>query len=52
MTLAAAAALRDLGASSISVATRSANAAAVATYASAGLVRRPDVPDFRRPPAP
>jgi ribosomal protein S18 acetylase RimI-like enzyme len=51
MTLAAAAALRELGASSVSVATRSANAAAVATYASAGLVRQPDVPDFRRPRA-
>jgi ribosomal protein S18 acetylase RimI-like enzyme len=52
MTLAAAAALRELGASSVSVATRSANAAAVATYASAGLVRREAVPDLRRPASP
>ena len=44
--LAAAAALRDLGASSATVATSTSNAAGVATYARAGYRRLPDVPDF------
>ena len=44
--LAAAAALRDLGASSATVATSTSNAAGVATYAKAGYRRLPDVPDF------
>ena len=51
MTLAAAVALRGMGASSVCVATRAANAGAVATYASAGMLRHPDVPDLRRPSA-
>ncbi|MGK5684444.1 GNAT family N-acetyltransferase [Actinoplanes sp. URMC 104] len=46
ITIAAAAALRDLGASSATVATRTANAGAVATYASAGFRRVPAVTDF------
>lgn len=46
--LAAAAALRELGASSATVCTRSANAAAVATYASAGYAEMAPVTDFRR----
>jgi ribosomal protein S18 acetylase RimI-like enzyme len=49
MTLAAAAALRELGGSSISVATRSDNVSAVATYASAGMVPGAPVTDFGRP---
>ncbi len=49
MTLAAAAALRELGASSISVATRSDNVGAVAAYASAGMARGAPVTDFGRP---
>jgi GNAT superfamily N-acetyltransferase len=44
--LAAAAALRDLGASSAVVATSSSNAGGVATYVSAGYRRLPDVTDF------
>jgi GNAT superfamily N-acetyltransferase len=46
---AAAATLRDLGASSAIVCTPSANAAAVATYRSAGFVPGPEVRDLRRP---
>ena len=46
ISLAAAAALRNLGASSAMVATSSSNQAAVATYASAGYRRMPDVTDF------
>ena len=46
ISLAAAAALHDLGASSATVATPSSNRAAVATYASAGYRRLPDVTDF------
>jgi len=46
ISLAAAAALRDLGSSSALVATSSSNQAAVATYASAGYRRMPDVTDF------
>ncbi len=44
--LAAAAALRDVGASSALVATPTSNEGAVATYASAGFRRMPDVTDF------
>ena len=43
------AALRNMGASSALVATPSANEGAVATYASAGCRRLPDVPDFAYP---
>lgn len=52
ITLAAAAALRELGSSSATVCTRSANVGAVATYQAAGFERLPDVPDFclRREP--
>lgn len=46
ISLAAAAALYDLGASSATVATPSSNQAAVATYASAGYRRMPPVTDF------
>jgi GNAT superfamily N-acetyltransferase len=46
ISVAAAAALRDMGASSATVVTRSANEGAVATYASAGFRRMPDVTDF------
>jgi ribosomal protein S18 acetylase RimI-like enzyme len=49
ISLAASAALRDMGASSASVCTPGSNTAAVATYASAGFQRLPDVTDFRRP---
>lgn len=49
ITLAAAAALRELGASSATVATPTSNRGAVATYAAAGFDAAPDVPDFRRP---
>jgi GNAT superfamily N-acetyltransferase len=49
ITVAAAAALRDMGSSSATVCTRSSNVGAVAAYASAGFKRLPDVTDFRRP---
>ena len=49
ITLACAAALRDLGASSAQVVTPGANVAAVATYASAGFVPLPPRLDLRRP---
>lgn len=49
ISLAAAAALREMGASSATVCTPSSNVAAVATYAAAGYTRLPDVTDFRRP---
>jgi len=49
ITLAAAAALRDMGSSSAVVATPASNKAGVATYAAAGFVAAPDVTDFRRP---
>ncbi len=49
LTLAAAATLRDLGASSATVITPSANTAAVATYLSAGFHRHPETHDHRRP---
>ncbi|MEU6378820.1 GNAT family N-acetyltransferase [Streptomyces sp. NPDC046909] len=48
ITLAAAATLRALGSSSALVCTPSANAAAVATYESAGFERRPGVRDRHR----
>jgi ribosomal protein S18 acetylase RimI-like enzyme len=46
ITLAAASALQDMGASSATVATPTSNADAVATYASAGFRRTPAVTDF------
>jgi len=49
LTAAAAAHLRDLGASSMVVATPSANEGAVATYRSAGMRELPVVRDLRRP---
>lgn len=49
ITLAAAEALRRMECSSATVATPSSNAAAVATYQSAGFVSAGDVTDFRRP---
>lgn len=49
ITIAGAAALRELGASSAVVCTPSDNEAAVATYASAGFEPLPATPDLRRP---
>jgi GNAT superfamily N-acetyltransferase len=49
ITLAAAAALRDMGSSSAIVATPASNQGAVATYTAAGFDAAPDVTDFRRP---
>lgn len=49
MTLAAASALQELGASSITVATPSSNTAAVATYRAAGMDILGEVTDFVRP---
>lgn len=49
MTLAAASALRELGASSVTVATPSSNTAAVATYRAAGMGILGEVADFVRP---
>ncbi|MBC9957492.1 GNAT family N-acetyltransferase [Yimella sp. cx-51] len=46
---AAAAALRDLGASSATVATPATNIGAVRTYGAAGFRQLPEVTDFRRP---
>jgi len=48
ITVAAAAALRELGASSATVCTPSSNAGAVATYKSAGCRAAPEVPDLHR----
>ncbi len=48
ITVAAAAALRDMSSSSALVCTGASNVAAVATYASAGFRREPDVGDLRR----
>jgi GNAT superfamily N-acetyltransferase len=48
ITLAAAAALRELGSSSATVCTASSNAGAVATYRSAGFQQLPDVRDLHR----
>lgn len=50
ITVAAAAALRDMGASSVAVCTPSSNTGAVAAYVSAGFTQLPDVTDFRRQP--
>ena len=52
ISVAAAAALRDLGASSATVCTPSSNVGAVAAYASAGFQKLPAVTDFRRPGRP
>lgn len=49
ITLAAAAALREMGSSSAIVATPASNTGAVTTYAAAGFDAAPDVTDFRRP---
>jgi ribosomal protein S18 acetylase RimI-like enzyme len=49
ITLAAAAALREMGSSSAIVATPTSNAAAVATYVAAGFRAEGNVTDFRRP---
>ncbi|MFE6777454.1 GNAT family N-acetyltransferase [Streptomyces sp. NPDC057702] len=49
ITLAAAATLRELGSSSALVGTPLSNAAAVATYTSAGFRQGPAVPDLSRP---
>jgi GNAT superfamily N-acetyltransferase len=48
ISLAAAAALREMGASSANVCTPASNAGGVATYASAGYTALPDVTDLRR----
>jgi GNAT superfamily N-acetyltransferase len=48
ITVAAAAALRDMGSSSAIVSTVSSNVAAVATYKSAGFQQLPDVRDLHR----
>ncbi|MEU6171716.1 GNAT family N-acetyltransferase [Streptantibioticus parmotrematis] len=48
ITVAAAAALREMGSSSVIVCTRSANFGAVATYTSAGMRPGPEVRDRRR----
>ena len=48
ISLAAAAALREMGASSATACTPSSNVGAVAAYASAGFRKLPDVTDFRR----
>lgn len=50
ITLAAAAALRQLGSSSAIVCAESSNAGAVATYTSAGFLPLPEVRDLRRTP--
>jgi ribosomal protein S18 acetylase RimI-like enzyme len=47
ITVAAAAALQEMGASSATVCTPSSNVAGVATYVSAGFQKLPDVTDFR-----
>lgn len=49
MVLAAATAMRQMGCSSATVATPSANKAAVATYQAAGFTTSGEVSDFRRP---
>jgi ribosomal protein S18 acetylase RimI-like enzyme len=48
ITLAAATALQEMGASSATVCTPSRNVGGVAAYVSAGFERLPDVTDFRR----
>ncbi len=52
ITVAAAAALRELGSSSAIVCTPSANVGAVATYTSAGFQRLPEIRDRQRTPNP
>lgn len=49
ITVAAAAALQEMGSSTATVCTPSINAGGVATYVKAGFRRLPDVTDFRRP---
>ncbi|GAA1656532.1 GNAT family N-acetyltransferase [Actinoplanes couchii] len=49
ITLAAASAPREMGASSVTVCTPSSNVGAVAAYVSAGMRRLPEPTDFRRP---
>jgi ribosomal protein S18 acetylase RimI-like enzyme len=49
ITVAAAAALQEMGSSSATVCTPSSNVGGVAAYASAGFEKLPDVPDFCRP---
>lgn len=49
ISVAAAAALREMGASAATVCTPSSNVGGVATYASAGFLELPAVTDFRRP---
>ncbi len=49
ITVAAAAALQELGSSTATVCTPSSNPGGVATYVSAGFQRLADVTDFRRP---
>lgn len=48
ISVAAAAALREMGSSSATVCTPSSNVRGVATYVSAGFEKLPDVTDFRR----
>jgi GNAT superfamily N-acetyltransferase len=48
ITMAAAAALKEMGSSSATVCTPSRNVGGLATYVSAGFQRLPDVTDFRR----
>lgn len=48
ITVAAAAALQEMGSSSATVCTPSSNAGGVATYVSAGFQKLPDIADFRR----
>ncbi|MBO3744267.1 GNAT family N-acetyltransferase [Actinoplanes flavus] len=52
ITVAAAAALQQMGSSTATVCTPGSNTGAVATYVSAGFDRLPDVADFRRPTLP
>jgi ribosomal protein S18 acetylase RimI-like enzyme len=49
ITMAAAAALQEMGSSSVTVCTPASNVGGVAAYVSAGFEKLPDVPDFRRP---
>ncbi len=49
ITVAAAAALQEMGSSTATVCTPSSNVGGVATYVSAGFQKLPDVTDFRRP---
>lgn len=49
ITVAAAATLQEMGASSVTVCTPSSNVGGVAAYVSAGFEKLPDVTDFCRP---